>query len=146
MHTVREAHRRSVRVGSSHPALQHQPPSGSSESDRPEQLALIFYYRDESGRRYARAGRTRLAPVHPAVPFAWNCLCQPTIRAWTSITKATYCQPCQVDTYPEVRHPQLVRPVRLELPVDPVQRAWHSPVTDGGAHYLATAYAPADPD
>jgi hypothetical protein len=40
----------------------------------------------------------------------------------------------------EVRHPQLVRPIRLELPVYPVQRARRLRIGHGGAHRLASAH------
>ena len=39
----------------------------------------------------------------------------------------------------EGRQPQRVRPWRVELPVDPVERAGHSRAADGGAN-LATAH------
>ena len=39
----------------------------------------------------------------------------------------------------EVRHPQLVRTLRLELPVHPVQRACRLGIGHGGAHLLASA-------
>ncbi len=42
----------------------------------------------------------------------------------------------------EIRNPQLVGPIRLELPVNAVQRAWRFGIADGGAHNLATAHAP----
>jgi hypothetical protein len=41
----------------------------------------------------------------------------------------------------EVRHPQLIGPVCLELPADPVQRAWCVSVWDRRAYELATTYA-----
>src|SRR5690606_39649984 len=37
----------------------------------------------------------------------------------------------------EVAHPQLVRALRAELPVDQVLRAWRTRITDRGAHHLA---------
>ena len=41
----------------------------------------------------------------------------------------------------EVGYPELVRTVSDKLPVDPIQRAWHRSVRDGGAHRLATSGA-----
>lgn len=61
-------------------------------------------------------------------------------RANTSMTKATYNQPCQVETY-EVADSQLVRLLRPELAGDPVQRTWRLGITDRGSHDLATHHA-----
>jgi hypothetical protein len=44
----------------------------------------------------------------------------------------------------EVRHPQLIGPCRLELPIDPVQRAWCVSVWGRRAHDLATTHASQD--
>jgi hypothetical protein len=41
----------------------------------------------------------------------------------------------------EVRHPELVLPLDMELPADPVQRARSLAVTDGRAHGLAPPHA-----
>ena len=62
-------------------------------------------------------------------------------RANTSMTNATYSQPCQVEITAQVRDPELVRSIRPELPVDPVQRACRLEVTDGGSHHLAPNHA-----
>jgi len=40
----------------------------------------------------------------------------------------------------EVRNPQLVWPIRLEVAIDPVQRARHRAVTERGAHPLAAPH------
>lgn len=46
---------------------------------------------------------------------------QPTVRwANTTMTKATYSQPCRVRDVREVADPELVRPLGPDLPVDPV--------------------------
>jgi hypothetical protein len=64
---------------------------------------------------------------------------QPTMRrANTSMTKATYSQPCQVETSAQVADPQLVRPLGPELLVDPVQRARRLGIPVGGANDLAS--------
>jgi hypothetical protein len=41
----------------------------------------------------------------------------------------------------EVPNPQLVGVIRIEYPVDPVQRAWRRAVGCGGTHRLAPAHA-----
>lgn len=58
-------------------------------------------------------------------------------RAYTSITKATYSQPCQVETTAQVGDPELVGALCPELPVNPVQRTDGLGVANGGAHHLA---------
>ena len=54
------------------------------------------------------------------------------------MTKATYRQPCQVETYAQVRDPQLVRPLGTELPVDSVEQARRLVVTDRRAQDFAS--------
>ena len=41
----------------------------------------------------------------------------------------------------EVRDPELFGPLGTELPIDPVQRAWHLGISNGGPHRLAAAHA-----
>jgi len=65
---------------------------------------------------------------------------QPTMRrAKTSMTKAMYSQPCQVETTAQVRNPQLIRPLGLEHPLGTVQRTRYQSVWRGGSHPLAPA-------
>ena len=66
---------------------------------------------------------------------------QPTIRrAKTSVTKATYTKPCKIDVG-ESADPQLVRPLRPELKVDAVERAWCLRIGNRRAHDLAAHHA-----
>lgn len=58
---------------------------------------------------------------------------QPTMRrANTSITNATYYQPCHVETYVKSDTHNWLWTIRCELPMDTVQRALHRFVSDGG--------------
>ena len=42
----------------------------------------------------------------------------------------------------EIRDPELIRPVCLELPIDPIQRTRCRGVAEGGSHRLAAPHAP----